>query len=512
MVHNSALKATSSRQVILVVGLGFLLLIVALRVQAYRQIIAQAEQLTLHHLRTTANLAADQLDGDLIAELHADYPTKDGITSNDQDSRYRTLHDRLSDIAREAQLNSPIYLFVPTDSYAELQLTATSAEEPYWRHRYRAVDALAALPFGQPGQLGVYQDDHGGWLSAFAPVLDRHGDVVAMVQADECFDIFSAKASEAALKGLWWNILLALAVGGMLLRFLTQVMHKERDGREQLVAAVGKQTEFAAALTAKQTELAEKSFALEQSNRDLTDFANVASHDLKSPLRGIVNFSQLLARRNRATLDSSSNEYLDFIISSGRRAVSLVDGLLAYAKSDGSQANMEVCELGDVVGQAIQALQSVIAERGAWVEVGPMPTATCDPVLVSQLFQNLIGNGLKYNRSEKPRVWVSVTLTDDGESVFGIRDNGIGIPEGSQAQVFEMFRRLHGGEEFEGSGIGLAFCTRLVGRYGGRVWLESEEGVGSTFYFTLPTAVGKVKSIREAAFAKTTSGQTTVTA
>ncbi len=472
------------------VGLGFLALAVALRVQAYRQIRDQAERLTLHHLRATAHLASAMLDGDAVAALHAEYPRRDGIGSNYQDPRYTAVHARLAEIARGAQLTSPIYLFVPTADRGEMELTATSAGEPYWRHRYKVSPQLAELPFGTPGELGTYRDHFGRWLSAFAPVYDSRGEVVAMVQADEQFDVFSAKASAAALKGLWWNALLFVAVGAILMRFLGQTMRKEQRLRGDAEGAVRKQTEFSDALAAKQLELAQKSQALEQSNRDLTDFANIASHDLKSPLRGIVNFSQLLARRNRATLDPASNEYLDFIISSGKRAVALVDGLLDYAKSDGAQTQAHACELNDVVAQSVQALQAVISERGAEVHVGPLSRATCDPVLISQLFQNMIGNGLKYNRSEVPEVWVAEEIDGEGQTVFSVRDNGIGIPAESRAVVFEMFRRLHGGEEFEGSGIGLAFCTRLVARYGGTVWLASEEGLGSTFHFTLPGAVG----------------------
>ncbi len=489
MPATDVLKSTSPRQVILVVGLGFLVLAGALRWQAYRQIRDQAEQLTLQRLRATAHLASAALDGDQIAALHADYPRQDDIRSNGDDARYRAINRQLADIAYQSQLTTPIYLFVATGTYGEMELTVTSAEEPYWRHRYKAVAGLADLPFGEAGELGVYEDELGGWLSAFAPVRDRRGRVVAMVQADERFDVFSAKASAAALHGLWWNVLLLVAVGGMLMRFLNQTIREEQRDKARLVQAIQKQIEFGDALSAKQAELSAKSKALEQSNRDLSDFANIASHDLKSPLRGIVNFSQLLARRNRATLDASSNEYLDFIIAGGRRAISLVDGLLSYAKSDGGQAEVRTCDLTDVAQQAVQALQSVIVERQAIVEIAPLPQAHCDAVLISQLFQNLIGNGLKYNRSQVPRIWVASETSAEEGTVFSVRDNGIGIPAESQTQVFEMFRRLHGGEEFEGSGIGLAFCTRLVGRYGGRVWLESEAGQGATFYFTLPGAL-----------------------
>ena len=485
----------SPRRLIAVVAVSVVALVVALRVQHFRHVTAQAEALTLQHLRTAARVTAERLDADAIARLHARYPRRDDIRASDQDPDYARVHEALRLTHRQFDLSTPVYLLVPADDPGVIELTVTSAREPYWRHRVTSPREARGFAYGTPGELSVYHDEAGGWLSAFAPVRTADGTLVAMVQADECFDVFRANAAAAAAEGLWWNALLLALVLASLGYYLHDVIRRERASRRDLEAAVERQRQLTGELSAKQAELAAKSRALERSNRDLKDFANVASHDLKSPIRGISNFAQLLARRNRATLDARSNEYLDFITSSARRATALVDGLLRYATSDGAAAETERVSLNAVAAQATQALQAVIDERGAVVEVGALPEAECDPVLVSQLFQNLIGNGLKYNRAETPRVWVDAVEGDGGQTVFRVRDNGIGIPPEHQAQVFEMFRRLHGGDEFEGSGIGLAFCTRLVARYGGTVWLESEEGVGSTFSFTLPQAVGRLVAV-----------------
>ena len=485
----------SPRRVVAVVTVAILALVGLIRYQHFRQLEAQAEVLTLQHLRSAATVAAARLDAEAVARLHAAYPGRDDIADTYQDEDYARLHRALRRTHVEFELSTPIYLTLPTDSDSVMQLTVTSAEAPYWRHEAAAVATMRGHRYGEAGQLGVYLDEAGGWLSAFAPVYGPDGAVVAMVQADECFDVFRANAIATMVGSIWWNLALVLVAVGALAYYLAGVMRRERRRQRELEAAVAQQRALTEALTAKQDQLAAQSQALERSNRDLTDFANIASHDLKSPLRGISNFAQLLARRNRATLDPSSNEYLDFIISSARRATDLVDGLLKYATSGEASAKTQDVRLDAVAAQAVQALQAVIDDRGARVTVAPLPEASCDAVLVSQLFQNLIGNGLKYNRSAAPEVHVDSVRGADGHAVFRVRDNGIGIAAADQPRVFEMFRRLHGEGEFEGSGIGLAFCVRLVGRYGGRVWLESEEGVGSTFFFTLPEAVGQAAGV-----------------
>ena len=469
-------------------------LVATARYQHVGHIEAQAETLTLQHLRTAARVTAARLDADAIARVHAAYPHRDDITDSRQDPDYARVHEQLRQTRADFELNTPVYLVIPAEEAGLMQLTVTSAEEPYYRHTAEAAAERMGYAYGDAGELGVYHDEAGGWLSAFAPVRDARGRLVATVQVDECFDVFSANARAAALQGLGWDVGILLAVVAFLAYYFLGVVRRERRQRAGLEAAIARERELTAELSAKQHELAENARALERSNRDLTDFANVASHDLKAPLRGISSFAQLLARRNRATLDARSNEYLDFIISGARRATELIHGLLSYATSDGASAKTQRVRLDAVAHRATQALQAVIDERGAGVHVGPLPEADCDPVLVSQLFQNLIGNGLKYNRSERPEVYVDCYAGAGGETVFRVRDNGIGIAAGDQPKVFEMFRRLHGEGEFEGSGIGLAFCVRLVGRYGGRVWLESEEGVGSTFFFTLGEAVGEVRA------------------
>ena len=240
----------------------------------------------------------------------------------------------------------------------------------------------------------------------------------------------------------------------------------------------------------REKELEEQKALLIDKNQYLEDFANIASHDLKSPLRSISNFAGLLSRRLGPSSETSATEYIGFIKSNATRALKLVDGILNYSKLGKEAQNNASCNLAKVANNALESLNAVVEERNARVVISSdLPMAKCDAVIVTQLFQNLIGNGLKYNKSETPIVVVNSNLDDQQRQVISVSDNGIGIADEYKSTVFEMFKRLHSGDEqFEGSGIGLAFCMRIIKSYGGEMWLESEEGEGSTFFFTLPAA------------------------
>jgi len=479
------------RRVLFAVGLGLCTMVALLRLQTYQNEVAQAEQLTLDALRNAAWTAAQQIDGDAHRRLAARYKKRDAILATHDDADYAIIHKQLSKVYEALALSSPVYTYVPCPAgrASTHEFVVTSSAEPYFRHSFTSLTKSQQKDFGSPGELGVYEDEYGSWLSAFAPVHDSTGEVVAMVQVDEPFDLFIATARARASEGLHWDLLILILVLGGLGRFFSQLLHRERRQKEQLASAVSEQTRLSVELSKREAQLKEKAGQLEASNRDLTDFANIASHDLKSPLRGITSFAQLLARRNRATLDESSNEYLDYILSNSRRALKLVDGLLTYAKADQQLGDFTNFSLRTVVEDAVDNLRVTLTDRKAVVVIDKLQEGTGDRSLLTQVFQNLIANGIKYNRNAKPTVHVDSFLDANDTVIFQVRDNGIGIPAEHQAQVFDMFRRLHGGDEFEGSGIGLAFCARVIGRYGGTIWLESTEGEGSTFFFTLPAAV-----------------------
>jgi PAS domain S-box-containing protein len=237
-------------------------------------------------------------------------------------------------------------------------------------------------------------------------------------------------------------------------------------------------------------ELKQAVEALELSNRDLEQFAYVASHDLQEPLRMVSSFTQLLAKRYRSKLDKDADEFIDYIVAGAKRMQALINDLLTYSRVDTRGESFGLVDSEAAFNQAMANLRLTIEEGEAVITHDPLPPLIADNSQIVQLFQNLLGNAIKFCSKEPPRIHVSAEQ-ENNEWVFSFRDNGIGIAPEYFDRIFVIFQRLHNREEYTGTGTGLAICKRIVERHGGRIWVESEPSKGSTFYFTIPSAVDK---------------------
>jgi len=222
-----------------------------------------------------------------------------------------------------------------------------------------------------------------------------------------------------------------------------------------------------------------------RSNRELEQFAYVASHDLKEPLRKVQSFTELLAQRYQGRLDERADKYIAYTVDGAARMQRLIDDLLAYSRVGRPQMTTAPTDLNAVFRRVVHDLDAAIQEQGAEVSADPLPTLNVNDQQIGLVLQNLIGNGIKFRGAAPPRVRVSAALRD-GEWVFSVRDNGIGIAPQYFDRLFQIFQRLHGRAEYPGTGIGLAVCKKIVERHGGRIWIESEPDKGATFLFTLP--------------------------
>jgi len=231
--------------------------------------------------------------------------------------------------------------------------------------------------------------------------------------------------------------------------------------------------------------LARRAEELARSNRDLEQFAFVASHDLQEPLRAISGVTELLAERYRGRLDEKADLYISTIVDGCHRMRQLIGGLLAYSRVITRSLPFEPIDSEAVLKSTLADLQSAIAAVGAEVTHSPLPTVVGNPTLIGQLLQNLIGNALKFRSAQAPRVHISAQCDHEFWS-FAVADNGIGIDSQYAEQIFAIFQRLHTRDEYPGTGIGLAICRKIVEQHGGRIWVESQPGQGSTFRFTLP--------------------------
>ena len=224
---------------------------------------------------------------------------------------------------------------------------------------------------------------------------------------------------------------------------------------------------------------------LARSNQDLEQFAYVASHDLQEPLRMVATYTQLLAERYRGRLDDNADKYIHYAVDGALRMQALVEDLLAFSRVGRQRADLQSTDCNVVVGKAVQNLQTALDESGAQVAHDHLPTVLADGSQLLQVFQNLIGNALKFRGPEPPAIHVSASQTGR-EWVFSVADNGIGIAPEHAETIFVIFKRLHTRAEYPGSGIGLSICKKIIERQGGRIWVESQPGQGSTFKFTLP--------------------------
>jgi PAS domain S-box-containing protein len=330
----------------------------------------------------------------------------------------------------------------------------------------------------------IHPDDRGRWnvdaarmfltgepLRAVYRVIARDGRVVwfhceaKMVRRDDGspwfihgvgFDITEIKRAEEALK----------------------TAHDELEARVQ---------ERTAELAKANAELALRAQELARSNAELEQFAYVASHDLQEPLRMVTSFTQLMVNRYGNKLGPDADEFIDYIVDGARRMSRLINDLLEYSRVGTRGKPLRPTDCSAVFEMARDNLRAAIEESGASVTADPLPTVLGDETQLVQLFQNLIGNSIKFRAGRSIRVHVGAER-QDGQWLFRVADNGIGIEPQYAERIFVIFQRLHSRVEYPGTGIGLAICKKIVERHGGRIWVESRAGEGSTFYFLLQSA------------------------
>ena len=229
---------------------------------------------------------------------------------------------------------------------------------------------------------------------------------------------------------------------------------------------------------------------LKRSNDELQQFAYVASHDLQEPLRMVASYVQLLAKRYRGKLDQDADDFINYAVDGAVRMQGLINDLLAYSRVGTRGRPFESSDLDEIFERAVGNLQASVVETGAQIDHEPLPTLVVDRVQFTQLFQNLVGNAIKFHNDTPPHVQVAAERKN-GEYILSVKDNGIGIDPEYADRIFMIFQRLHDRSEYKGTGIGLAICRKIVERHGGRIWVESEPGQGATFYFTVPVKGGQ---------------------
>lgn len=278
----------------------------------------------------------------------------------------------------------------------------------------------------------------------------------------------------------------------VLLSWASESREKTRRANEQLDARVRERTaeleRANEALQQREVMLLKQTEELERSNTDLEQFAYVASHDLREPLRMIAIYTELLSRRYKGLLDAEGDGFMRTVLEGVQRMETLIHDLLTYSATIHSEPlPLERFDAADAVRAAMIELEPRIRESGASIEIGPLPELAGDRVQFVRVFQNLLSNAMKYRSGTPPRIRIRAER-EDGMWILSVEDNGIGIQADYHETIFSPFKRLHG-REYQGTGVGLAICRRIIERHGGRIWVQSLPGQGSTFRFTIPAAV-----------------------
>jgi PAS domain S-box-containing protein len=267
-------------------------------------------------------------------------------------------------------------------------------------------------------------------------------------------------------------------------RFLANVIITPLHDASGRLRGFSKVTRDISVPKAAELQLLHKIEELNRSNAELDRFASFASHDLQEPLRMVASYTQLLAKRYQGKLGSDADEFIGFAVDGANRMQRLIKDMLLYARVGSGGADLLDVSSEEALRQAIKNLRASIDESSALVTHDPLPIVQADERQLTQLFQNLVGNAIKYQNPGIPRVHISATRNEK-KWMFSVKDNGLGIEQQDFERIFVMFKRLHTGKEFTGTGIGLAICKKIVERHGGRISVESQLGLGSTFHFAL---------------------------
>ena len=263
---------------------------------------------------------------------------------------------------------------------------------------------------------------------------------------------------------------------GVFRPFLTRVLPvKAPNGK--VVRWFGTNTDITKELEMRQS--------LERSNAELQQFAYLASHDLQEPLRMVISYLALLEKNYKDDLAPRAQEFIDYAVAGGARMRELINDLLEYSRVESRAKTIEIVDMRKVVESTIKLLKVPIDDNKAGIYIEAMPTIMADGSQMQQVMQNLISNAIKFHGPERPHVHISAK-EGAKEWTFSVKDNGIGLNQEYAERIFQMFQRLHSNDQYPGTGVGLAIVKKIVERNGGRIWVESEEGKGATFFFTFP--------------------------
>lgn len=367
--------------------------------------------------------------------------------------------------------------------------TSDEKQSPAWRTRYCIGAAMAGAAWGASSFMLFTPDSfvHQIFL-AFVLSGMMAGAIGIMASWFPAFALFSVlvampTVARFAMVGEGMH----LAMAWLTFLFMATMLVVAYRVNRAIVESLQLRFENQKLIDELEQRVSERTRELSRANEELEKFAYAASHDLQEPLRTVANFAELLNTRYADRLDGDGREFIGFVVSGAHRMRKLIDDLLAYARVDAQAPPHTDVDCNTIVSELRNDLKSAIEESGAVIDCETLHPVHGNPVQIKQVFSNLLANAIKFRRSEPPRI--RIYSAQNGERcIISIQDNGIGIPEQYQSRIFDMYERLHSSTRYQGTGMGLALCRKITGVHHGRIWVDSTEGLGSTFHFSLPAA------------------------
>ena len=470
------------RNVQLVFLLGMAGLTTYFVTHSYHQQLAQSEKHVQEKLASAARTAAHYIDGDQHQDLMLAYRSKDAINQADQPQAYRSIHRTLLEIHQVYDLTSPLYTLVLDstvllNSRPRFEFGVTSLGMPHFRHAYTNYPQALLEQYATGGRLDQYKDEHGNWISAFAPIRNRIGETVAVVQADLPFDDFIAAARQELLYNVLISVAIALLLWALMNRFMKRVLSQQEITRQ---------------LADSLQEAKEARARAEKASRAKAEFLSNMSHEIRTPLNAVVGLSHHLMEGETTEEQQESLRVLNF---SANNLMMLVNDILDFSKIEAGKVEFEHVEfdLEELTSSIMHSHELSAQQKG--IELEYCPTADLprrlvgDPTRIGQVLNNLVSNAVKFTE----KGWVHLTVdtrevTDThAELHFAVSDSGIGISPEKHAEIFQNFSQAEGNttRKFGGTGLGLAITKRLTELMGSEIQLESTVGEGSTFRFSL---------------------------
>jgi len=481
-------------RLLLLVSVCIIGLVVYFTISNYLITLNKSKDDVLHRLMAISRMTAQMIDGDLHERLANEYVSKDDITQSDQDSSYLKIHSILAKVKDENQLVTPIYTIVYYPMDSTFHFIATSSETPYFRHSYTNYPPQLLTQYQTGGILDTYKDENGEWLSAFAPVKNKEGDVVALLQCDENFAFFSARAKSTLIQNSLISIAIVIPFVLLIFNYISRSLTQQAADRAVLLTQK-EEIEIKNKLIEQQNldldnRVKERTEALQLANLELSNFLYHSSHDVQAPIATLKGL-QILAKRE--IKDGAGKEYLTLLGETILRLERIIKTIKLVHET--KTCSLEICKINlrDCIQELVTQSVGKSYQIKTIVDVRVDLEVVTDKTLLQASLREIFKNSVQYRSSSEDRlhqVQVRVSETKDYVNI-SVEDNGEGMSPESRNNIFTLFKRGH--EKSTGLGLGLYIARACLDRLNGRILLLDKEGDGAKFLISIPANYKQLK-------------------